>query len=107
MNLVALLVAPTVVKYGVHGPHQNNAVRIIVGVLALGLIVGAVVVSKRRKMDMGPTAGVPAVETASTPCPPRRLRPGRCRPDCSIRQRRNVSPTSCAVRRTPSTALPR
>src|SRR3954453_2209175 len=24
MNLVALLVAPTVVKYGVHGPHQNN-----------------------------------------------------------------------------------
>ena len=25
MNLVALLVAPTVVKYGVHGPHQNTA----------------------------------------------------------------------------------
>jgi K(+)-stimulated pyrophosphate-energized sodium pump len=67
MNLVALLVAPTVVKYGVHGPHQNNAVRVIVGILSLGLIVGAVVVSKRRKIDMGPPAGVPAVETASTP----------------------------------------
>src|SRR5438309_2587853 len=67
MNLVALLVAPTVVKYGVNGPHENTAVRVIVGVIALGLIVGAVVVSKRRKMDMGPTAGVPAVETASAP----------------------------------------
>ncbi|HET7311066.1 MAG TPA: sodium-translocating pyrophosphatase [Mycobacteriales bacterium] len=67
MNLVALLVVPTVVKYGVHGPHRNNALRVIVGVIALGLIVGAVVVSKRRKMDMGPAAGVPAVETASTP----------------------------------------
>jgi K(+)-stimulated pyrophosphate-energized sodium pump len=67
MNLVALLVVPTVVKYGVHGPHENTAVRVIVGVIALGLIVGAVVVSKRRKMDMGPAAGVPAVETASAP----------------------------------------
>jgi K(+)-stimulated pyrophosphate-energized sodium pump len=67
MNLVALLVVPTVVKYGVHGPHENTAVRVIVGTLALGLIVGAVVVSKRRKMDMGPAAGTPAVETASAP----------------------------------------
>jgi K(+)-stimulated pyrophosphate-energized sodium pump len=66
MNLVALLVAPTVVKYGVHGPHQSNAVRVIVGIIAVGLIVGAVVVSKRRKMDMGPTADAPAVEAAST-----------------------------------------
>jgi K(+)-stimulated pyrophosphate-energized sodium pump len=67
MNLVALLVAPTVVKYGVHGPHENTAIRVVVGLIALGLIVAAVVVSKRRKMDMGPTSGVPAVETASTP----------------------------------------
>ncbi len=64
MNLVALLVAPTVVKYGVHGQHQNNAVRIVVGVLSLGLIVGAVIVSKRRRVDMG--SDTPAVETAST-----------------------------------------
>jgi K(+)-stimulated pyrophosphate-energized sodium pump len=52
MNLVALLIAPTVVKYGVHGPHQNTAVRVIVGVLSLGLIIGAVIVSKRRTVDM-------------------------------------------------------
>jgi K(+)-stimulated pyrophosphate-energized sodium pump len=62
MNLVALLIAPTVVKYGIHGPHQNNAVRIIVGVLSVGLIVGAVIVSKRRQVDMAgtPTATVDA-----------------------------------------------
>jgi K(+)-stimulated pyrophosphate-energized sodium pump len=65
MNLVALLVAPTVVKYGVHGPHQNNAVRIIVGVISLGLIVAAVVISKRRAVGFG--SEKPAVETASIP----------------------------------------
>jgi len=65
MNLVALLVAPTVVKYGVHGPHQNNAVRIIVGVISVGLIVGAVVVSKRRAVGFG--SEKPAVETVATP----------------------------------------
>ena len=67
MNLVALLVAPTVVKYGVHGQHQNNAVRVIVGVLALGLIVGAVVVSKRRRVDMGMSNDPAPVEAASAP----------------------------------------
>ena len=65
MNLVALLIAPTVVKYGVHGQHENTALRVVVGVVALGLIVGAIVVSKRRSVDMGYTA--PAVETASAP----------------------------------------
>jgi len=65
MNLVALLVVPTVVKYGVHGPHENTAIRVVVGLISLGLIVGAVVVSKRRKVDMG--AQTPAVETASAP----------------------------------------
>jgi K(+)-stimulated pyrophosphate-energized sodium pump len=61
MNLVALLIAPTVVKYGVHGPHQNNAVRIIVGVLSVGLIVAAVVISKRRQVDMGAPAATTEV----------------------------------------------
>jgi K(+)-stimulated pyrophosphate-energized sodium pump len=65
MNLVALLIAPTVVKYGVHGPHQNTAIRVIVGVLALGLIVGAVVVSKRRHVDMAAgSSSDPAAEPA-------------------------------------------
>jgi K(+)-stimulated pyrophosphate-energized sodium pump len=65
MNLVALLIAPTVVKYGVHGQHENTAIRVVVGVLALGLIVAAVVNSKRRTVDMGYTA--PPVETSSAP----------------------------------------
>ena len=65
MNLVALLIVPTVVKYGVNGPNENTALRVIVGILALGLIVGAVVVSKRRRIDIG--AEKPAVETASAP----------------------------------------
>ncbi|MDQ1695382.1 MAG: K(+)-stimulated pyrophosphate-energized sodium pump [Frankiaceae bacterium] len=65
MNLVALLIAPTVVKYGVHGPHQNTGVRVVVGVLSVGLIVVAVVISKRRRVDMG--AQAPAVETAAAP----------------------------------------
>jgi K(+)-stimulated pyrophosphate-energized sodium pump len=62
MNLVALLIAPTVVKYGVHGPHQNTAVRVVVGIIALGLIVGAVVISKRRQVDM---AGEPQTVEAA------------------------------------------
>ncbi|HWB66011.1 MAG TPA: sodium-translocating pyrophosphatase, partial [Mycobacteriales bacterium] len=63
MNLVALLVAPTVVKYGVHGPHESTAVRVIVGIIALGGIVAAVIVSKRRRVDIG--TETPAVETAA------------------------------------------
>jgi K(+)-stimulated pyrophosphate-energized sodium pump len=62
MNLVALLIVPTVVKYGVGGPHENAAVRVIVGVLALGGIIAAVVVSKRRKVDMSSPA--PTAEPA-------------------------------------------
>jgi K(+)-stimulated pyrophosphate-energized sodium pump len=65
MNLVALLVAPTVVKYGVHGPHENTTVRVVVGVISLGLIVAAVVISKRRQIGFG--SDKPAVETASAP----------------------------------------
>jgi len=65
MNLVALLIAPTVVKYGVHGSHENTAVRVVVGVLSLGLIVAAVVASKRRTVDMAYTP--PPVESASAP----------------------------------------
>jgi K(+)-stimulated pyrophosphate-energized sodium pump len=56
MNLVALLIAPTVVKYGVHGTHANAAVRVIVGLLALGGIAAAVIVSKRRRVDMASPA---------------------------------------------------
>jgi K(+)-stimulated pyrophosphate-energized sodium pump len=53
MNLVALLIAPTIVKFGVHGGHPHAAlVRVLVGVVSLGVIVVAVVISKRRTVDM-------------------------------------------------------
>jgi K(+)-stimulated pyrophosphate-energized sodium pump len=64
MNLVALLIAPTVVKYGVHGPHQNTALRVIVGVISVGIIVAAVVISKRRQVDMS-TEAADAKEAAA------------------------------------------
>jgi K(+)-stimulated pyrophosphate-energized sodium pump len=47
MNLVAVLVAPTVVKYTV-GADRNNAVRVAVAVGCAGLIAGSVMYSKRR-----------------------------------------------------------
>ncbi|MDQ6649243.1 MAG: sodium-translocating pyrophosphatase [Actinomycetota bacterium] len=50
MNLVALLIAPTVVKYGVSGTNPNTALRIVVAVVAIGVIVAAVLVSKRRSV---------------------------------------------------------
>jgi K(+)-stimulated pyrophosphate-energized sodium pump len=52
MNLVSLLIAPTVVKYGVHGGH-SQALRITVGIVALAVLASAVVVSKRREVSMG------------------------------------------------------
>ncbi|MDT7573120.1 MAG: K(+)-stimulated pyrophosphate-energized sodium pump [Actinomycetota bacterium] len=47
MNLVALLIAPTVVKYGV-GDDANLGVRAVIAVIAIGIIVAAVTVSNRR-----------------------------------------------------------
>jgi len=47
MNLVALLIAPTVVKYGI-GVDANKGIRAIVAVIAIAGIVAAVTVSNRR-----------------------------------------------------------
>lgn len=52
MNLVALLIAPAVVKFS-YGEDKNLGVRIVVAVLALAVIVGAVYVSKRRGIAVG------------------------------------------------------
>jgi K(+)-stimulated pyrophosphate-energized sodium pump len=49
MNLVAVLVAPTVVKYSV-GNDENDALRIVVALVSVALIVGSVVFSKRRSV---------------------------------------------------------
>jgi len=51
MNLVALLIAPAVVKFS-YGVDANLAVRVSVAVLALLVIVGAVYISKRRGIAM-------------------------------------------------------
>ena len=52
MNLVSLLVAPAVVQLSV-GTDQNDALRIALSVLAALIIIGAVVVSKRRSVAVG------------------------------------------------------
>ncbi|GAA4181528.1 sodium-translocating pyrophosphatase [Streptosporangium oxazolinicum] len=53
MNLVALLIAPAVVAYA-----DNPALRIGITVLAVGVVIGAVVVSKRRSAGIAPTEEV-------------------------------------------------
>ena len=52
MNLVALIIAPAVVGMSV-GEDQNTAARIGIAVVATLVIVGAVVVSKRRSVVVG------------------------------------------------------
>jgi len=64
MNLVALLIAPTVVKYAI-GMDANKGVRAIVAVLAIAGIVAAVTVSNRRSVAGAVDAPEPVVETAA------------------------------------------
>ncbi|MFI9203927.1 sodium-translocating pyrophosphatase [Streptomyces sp. NPDC053048] len=66
MNLVALLIAPAVVKFS-YGADANRGLRIAVAVLAIVVIVGAVYVSKRRgvAVDDGDDA-----EAAARPADP-------------------------------------
>ncbi|POX41949.1 sodium-translocating pyrophosphatase [Streptomyces sp. Ru73] len=52
MNLVALLIAPAVVKFS-YGNDANVGVRIVAAVIALIIIVGAVYLSKRRGIAVG------------------------------------------------------
>ncbi|GAA0460049.1 sodium-translocating pyrophosphatase [Streptomyces sp. NPDC046215] len=62
MNLVALLIAPAVVKFS-YGDDANAGLRAGIAVLAIVVIVAAVYVSKRRGVAMdgdGESAGKPA-----------------------------------------------
>jgi K(+)-stimulated pyrophosphate-energized sodium pump len=52
MNLVALLIAPAVVGLSV-GDNANTTVRVLIALVAVLVIVGAVVVSKRRSTVVG------------------------------------------------------
>jgi K(+)-stimulated pyrophosphate-energized sodium pump len=58
MNLVAVLVAPAVVKLTI-GEHANIGLRVLGGVIAFAIIAAAVIVSKRRVVSMG---AAPAVD---------------------------------------------
>ncbi|MFC4529771.1 sodium-translocating pyrophosphatase [Sphaerisporangium dianthi] len=60
MNLVALLIAPAVVTYA-----DNVPLRIGVTVVTVAIVVGAIIVSKRRSTSIAPAGGAPAeqVET--------------------------------------------
>lgn len=52
MNLVALLIAPAVVKFS-YGHDASIGIRVAVAVIAIGVIVAAVYVSKRRGIAVG------------------------------------------------------
>jgi K(+)-stimulated pyrophosphate-energized sodium pump len=49
MNLVSLLIAPAIVSLSV-GDNANTALRVLVALAAAAVIVGAVVLSKRRSI---------------------------------------------------------
>ncbi|WP_225841187.1 sodium-translocating pyrophosphatase [Streptomyces albus] len=68
MNLVALLIAPAVVKFS-YGDSQSVGARVLVAAIAVLVIVGAVYVSKRRGIAVGEEADEPKV-TPSGPVGP-------------------------------------
>ncbi|KJE24440.1 vacuolar-type H(+)-translocating pyrophosphatase [Frankia torreyi] len=65
MNLVSLLIAPTVVKYSV-GTDRNTPLRIGIAIAAVAVIVAVIVVSKRRNSMI---SGSPPVAQPTTPSP--------------------------------------
>ncbi|MDT3441783.1 MULTISPECIES: sodium-translocating pyrophosphatase [unclassified Pseudofrankia] len=67
MNLVSLLIAPTVVKFSV-GEDKNTWLRIVIAVAAVAVIAAVIVISKRRgsALDAAPSSsGAPAVADSS------------------------------------------
>jgi K(+)-stimulated pyrophosphate-energized sodium pump len=60
MNLVSLLIASAVVSLSV-GPDKNNALRIIIALVAAAIIVVAIYISKQREVVLGDDdSGTPA-----------------------------------------------
>jgi K(+)-stimulated pyrophosphate-energized sodium pump len=62
MNLVALLIAPTVVTYS-----HNTGLRVGVALGAVIIVIGAIVVSKRRSSGMGDASAATEVGAAVSP----------------------------------------
>ncbi|MFA6299294.1 MAG: sodium-translocating pyrophosphatase [Nocardioides sp.] len=66
MNLVSLLIVGAVVSLN-FGEDENDAVRIIIALVATAIIVGAVYVSKQRESVLGDDAGTPPAPTPTQP----------------------------------------
>ncbi|MEU3352346.1 sodium-translocating pyrophosphatase [Streptomyces sp. NPDC037389] len=66
MNLVALLIAPAVVKFS-YGADANKGLRIAVAALAVVVIVGAVYVSKRRGVAVDGGDGAERAASSADP----------------------------------------
>ncbi|PYC77482.1 sodium-translocating pyrophosphatase [Streptomyces tateyamensis] len=69
MNLVSLLIAPAVVRFG-YGPHASAPLRGAVAAVAALLVVGAVYVSKRRPVNVAdePPAALSGPQVGLTNC---------------------------------------
>ncbi len=65
MNLVSVLIAPAVVKLSL-GDSASAGFRALISIVAFGIIVAAIVVSKRRKVSMG-ASPADAAPTTSQP----------------------------------------
>jgi K(+)-stimulated pyrophosphate-energized sodium pump len=52
MNLVAVLIAPAIVKYSI-GDSSSAVIRAVIAILAFAIIATAVIISKRRVVSMG------------------------------------------------------
>ncbi|MBL7496257.1 sodium-translocating pyrophosphatase [Frankia sp. CNm7] len=63
MNLVSLLIAPTVVKFSV-GEDKNTWLRILIALAAVAVIAAVIVISKRRGSDLD---AAPAGDGVATP----------------------------------------
>ncbi|WFB08217.1 sodium-translocating pyrophosphatase [Streptomyces sp. LX-29] len=66
MNLVALLIAPAVVKFS-YGDDANPGLRAGIAVLAIVIIIGAVYVSKRRGIAVGDEGNAERVAQQADP----------------------------------------
>ena len=66
MNLVSLLIAPAVVAMYI-GIDENQALRSVIAVVAVAVIVGAVIFSKRRSIAVGDEPEVEVVTVEQVP----------------------------------------
>ncbi|GAA0925699.1 sodium-translocating pyrophosphatase [Streptomyces thermoalcalitolerans] len=66
MNLVALLIAPAVIRFS-YGSNENLGVRIAIAAVALVVIAGAVYLSKRRRSTVGDEDNTAHVSTSADP----------------------------------------